>query len=258
MVQAIQDLKARGKRVTFYPFVMMDVPVGNSLPNPYSANAASLGQPVYPWRGRITVSPAAGQTGTVDKTGAAATQVSAFFGSAAAANFSTSGTAVTWTGSPSEWGYRRMVLHYAKLCAAAGGVDSFLIGSELRGLTTARSGASTYTAIAPLQTLAADCGAILGGGTKIGYAADWSEYFGHQPGDGTGDIYFHLDPLWADANIDFIGVDNYLPLSDWRDGTSHLDAPGGWSGIHDLAGPVPVSFRSFESNTRHQGDRIWQ
>ena len=24
------------------------------------------------------------------------------------------------------------------------------------------------------------------------------------------------------------------------------------------AGPAPVSFRSFESNTRHQGDRIWQ
>ena len=23
-------------------------------------------------------------------------------------------------------------------------------------------------------------------------------------------------------------------------------------------GPAPVSFRSFESNTRHQGDRIWQ
>jgi hypothetical protein len=23
-------------------------------------------------------------------------------------------------------------------------------------------------------------------------------------------------------------------------------------------GPVPVSFRSFESNTRNQGDRIWQ
>ena len=25
-----------------------------------------------------------------------------------------------------------------------------------------------------------------------------------------------------------------------------------------LIGPVPVSFRSFESDTRHQGDRIWQ
>jgi hypothetical protein len=25
-----------------------------------------------------------------------------------------------------------------------------------------------------------------------------------------------------------------------------------------LIGPVPISFRSFERNTRHQGDRIWQ
>ena len=29
--------------------------------------------------------------------------------------------------------------------------------------------------------------------------ADWSEYFGHQPADGSGDVFFHLDPLWADA-----------------------------------------------------------
>ena len=28
--------------------------------------------------------------------------------------------------------------------------------------------------------------------------------------------------------------------------------------IRSLFGPVAVSFRSFESNTRHQGDRIWQ
>ena len=103
------------------------------------------------------------------------------------------------------------------------------------GTPPARSAASTYPAVTALQTLAADCRAILGPGTKIGYAADWSEYFGHQPGDGTGDIYFHLDPLWADANINFIGVDNYLPVSDWRDGAGHLDASGGWSGIHDPA-----------------------
>ena len=31
-----------------------------------------------------------------------------------------------------------MILHYAHLCAAAGGVDAFLIGSELRGLTQVR------------------------------------------------------------------------------------------------------------------------
>jgi hypothetical protein len=65
---------------------------------------------------------------------------------------------------------------------------------------------------------------ILGAGPKIGYAADWSEYFGHHPSDGSGDVYFHLDPLWADANIDFIGIDNYMPLSDWRDGFDHADS----------------------------------
>ena len=38
---------------------------------------------------------------------------------------------------------------------------------------------------------------MLGPATKITYGADWTEYFGHQPADGTGDVYFHLDPLWA-------------------------------------------------------------
>ena len=66
--------------------------------------------------------------------------------------------------------------------------------------------------------------AILGSGTKLSYAADWSEYFGHHPQDGSGDVFFHLDPLWADDAIDFVGIDNYMPLSDWRDGLDHLDA----------------------------------
>ena len=74
--------------------------------------------------------------------------------------------------------------------------------------------------------------AILGPETKIGYAADWSEYFGHQPADGSGDVLFHLDPLWASPAIDFVGIDNYMPLSDWRDGTGHADAAAG--SIYDL------------------------
>ena len=234
VVQAIQELKARGFRVTFYPFLLMDVPEGNTLPNPYSNNAAAIGQPKYPWRGRITCSPAAGFTGTVDKTAVAATQVSAFFGAAVPGNFAVSGTAVSWTGSPTDWGMRRMMLHYAHLCVAAGGVDAFLIGSELRGLTQIRSGASTYPAVTALQSLASACRSILGGSTKISYAADWSEYFGHQPQDGTGDLFFHLDPLWADANTDFVGIDNYMPLSDWRDGDQHADALAGWPAIYDL------------------------
>ena len=122
VVQAIQEMKARGLRVTFYPFILMDVPPGNSLPNPYSDNAAGTGQPAFPWRGRITCSPAEGYTGTVDKTATAATQVSALFGTATPASFSVSGQSVSWTGTPGDWGPRRMVLHYAHLCAAAGGV----------------------------------------------------------------------------------------------------------------------------------------
>ncbi len=34
VVQAIQEIKARGLRVTFYPFLLMDIPAGNTLPNP--------------------------------------------------------------------------------------------------------------------------------------------------------------------------------------------------------------------------------
>ncbi len=183
VVQAIREMKARGLRVTFYPFILMDVPSGNALPNPYSDNASETGQPTFPWRGRITCSPAAGYDGTVDKTAAAAAQVSALFGAATPGHFNVSGETVAWTGASGDWGLRRMILHYAHLCAAAGGVDAFLNGSEMRGLTTIRSGASTYPAVQAFRDLAADCRSILGAGTKISYAADWSEYFGHQPGE---------------------------------------------------------------------------
>jgi hypothetical protein len=235
VVQAIREMKARGLRVTLYPFILMDVPPGNALANPYSDNAAETGQPAFPWRGRITCSPAAGYAGSVDKTAAAAAQVAAFFGSASISDFAVSGETVSWTGAADDWGLRRMVLHYAHLCAAAGGVDAFLIGTEMRGLTQVRDGAASYPAVQAFRALAADCRAILGSGTKIGYAADWSEYFGHHPQDGSGDVFFHLDPLWADPQIDFIGIDNYMPLSDWRDGLTHADAAEGWPAIYDRA-----------------------
>jgi hypothetical protein len=244
VVQAIREIKARGKKVTFYPFILMDVPPWNTLANPYSDNAATSGQAAFPWRGRITCSPAAGFEGTVDKTGDAATQVAAFFGAADADDFDvTPGAApatptVEWTGG-SDWGFRRFILHYAHLCAAAGGVDAFLIGSEMRGLTQIRSDADTYPTVAELIDLAAEVRSIFDAAgqtdVEISYAADWSEYFGHQPTDGSDDVYFHLDALWADAEIDFVGIDNYVPLSDWREGSSHLDAQAGWRSIYDVA-----------------------
>src|SRR5690606_35707929 len=121
-------------------------------------------------------------------------------------------------------GYREMILHYAQLAEAAGGVDAILIGSEMRGLTQVRSGATAFPFVNALRTLAGDVRAIVGGGTRIAYAADWSEYFGYQPADAPGDMIFHLDPLWADPDIDAVGIDNYMPLADWRDGRDHADA----------------------------------
>ncbi len=230
VIAAISDLKARGLSVTLTPFILMDIAEGNVLANPYGGS----GQPVYPWRGRITCHPAPGVSGTPDKTAAAASQIASFVGSASRTDFSVSGSTIHYSG-PNEWSYRRMVLHQAYLAKAAGGVDAFVIGTELRGLTHVRSSANAYPFVSALITLAADCKAILGGATKVLYAADWSEYFGHQPGDGTGDVYFHLDPLWASANIDAIGVDVYWPLADWRDGRDHLDAIAGATSIYDGA-----------------------
>ena len=229
VIEGIRDLNARGFNVTFTPFILMDVPTVNTLPDPYGGAS----QAAYPWRGRITCFPAAGQPGTVDKTAAAQTQLQAFMGTAAPAHFALVGDTVVYSG-PAEWSYRRMVLHQAYLAKAAGGVDAFLIGSELRGLTQVRSSANVYPFVAALVALAVDVKSILPA-AKIVYAADWSEYFGHQPTDGSHDAYFHLDPLWASSAIDAIGIDVYWPLADWRDGRNHLDYLAGFRSSYDLA-----------------------
>lgn len=223
VIRAIREMRRRGMKVMFYPFILMDVPPGNAKTDPWTG---SEGQPAFPWRGRITLNRAPGVAGSPDKTAAAGAQVSTFFGNAARAHFSPEDDTVGYSG-PSEWSFRRFILHYAHLCAIAGGVDSFCIGSEMRGLTQIRDGASSYPAVAALRRLASDARAILGPDAKIGYAADWSEYFGHHPQDGSGDVFFHLDPLWADDDIDFVGIDNYLPLSDWRYEDGHADEAEG-------------------------------
>ncbi len=222
VIEAITHMRDTGVDAVFYPFILMEQMAGNTLPDPYTGDP---GQPVLPWRGRITTALAPTQPGTTDQTAAAEAEVAAFMGMAAPSDFTISGTTVSYSG-PAEWSYRRFILHYAHLCAAAGGVAAFCIGSEMRGLTQIRGAGGSFPAVATLKALAADVRGILGADCKISYAADWSEYHGYQPA-GTGDKLFHLDPLWADPNIDFIGIDNYMPLSDWRDGVGHMDADAG-------------------------------
>jgi hypothetical protein len=228
VIQAIQALKAAGKAVMFYPFLLMDQIAGNDLPDPWSDAQT---QPALPWRGRITTSVAPGRAGSTDRTAAATGEVAQFFGTAVPGDLTWDGTRIV-AGSGADWRYRRFILHYARLCAAAGGVEAFCIGSEMRSLTQIRDGDGGYPAVAAFRALLADVRAILGPSVKLSYAADWSEYFGHHPQDGSGDVIFHLDPLWADANTDFVGIDNYMPLSDWRDGEIHADAGAG--SIYDL------------------------
>jgi hypothetical protein len=207
VARLIEALKARGLAVTLYPFVMMDIPAGNDLPDPRTGQA---GQPAYPWRGRITCDPAPGRPGSADATSAAADQLASFFG------------------APDGWGFRRLAHHYADLALAAGGVDGFIIGSELVGLTRVRSAPGAYPAVDQLRALASEVRAKLGPGTRITYAADWTEYGAHVL-DGGAEVRFPLDPLWADPAIDAVGIDDYAPISDWRDGPLNADSAIGRS-----------------------------
>jgi len=202
---AIADLKARGIAVALYPFVMMDVPADNKLSDPWTGAAS---QPAYPWRGRITCDPAPGRPQSSDASASAGVQVASFFGARVFDH--------------NDWSYRRFILHYARLCAEAGGVDAFLIGSELVGLTRVRSASGVYPAVQELIALALEVKSILGPKTKVSYAADWTEYGAHVL-DGGAEVRFPLDALWASPAIDAIGIDFWAPLSDWRDG-DHLDA----------------------------------
>ena len=229
IVECIGDLKARGLRVVFYPFILM----------------TSSGKP---WRGRIGYFSA-------DVSAAATSAVNGFLGVRRDISF-TSATSPTkpspqWSGKHAnvlDFTYRRIILHYANLCVVAGGVDLFLIGSEFRGLETIRGPGWTvagtvdgggnaiwdYPFVAGLITLSDDVRRVFdtAGFTKdlaglhnlISYAADWSDWMGWQhPGaspalpvaDGQ---WPHLDQLWAHSNIDLVCFDNYMPLSDWTTG----------------------------------------
>ncbi len=195
VVAAIRDLHARGFEVLFYPFIMMDIAPDNELPQPHNG---AQGQPAFPWRGRITRDAS-------DQSASAREQVRRF---------------VEGRSSNDAFCLAGMVRHYAELCARAGGVEAFLIASELPGLSRMHDGGD-YPFAGYLRTLAAEVRAKLPD-SKISYAADWSEYGAHAMPDG--DVGFPLDAFWADDNCDFIGIDNYLPLADWRDGPDHLDA----------------------------------
>ncbi|VTZ23244.1 conserved hypothetical protein [Methylocella tundrae] len=237
IVRCIRDLKARGLRVVFYPFLLMDAPG-------------------FPWRGRIAYQ-------SDDVSSGASAAAASFLGAATAAQFArdTANLTVAYSGSPTDYSFRRMILHYANLCVVGGGVDLFLLGSELRGLETIRgpawtkagtrdaSGAAVwdYPFVSGLMTLCDDVRSVFdqAGLTKdetglhnlISYAADWSAWMGYQHPAADGQ-WPHLDQLWAHENIDLVCFDNYLPLSDWTTGGGGIDARN-WASPRPSSWPPP-------------------
>ncbi len=119
-------------------------------------------------------------------------------------------------------GYNAFIEHYASL--VNGKVDAFVIGSELIGLTSVAASTGIYPAVDALVDLAATVKGILGSGTIVTYAADWTEY--HHTQDG----WYNLDPLWASPNIDVIGIDSYFPLTDHPQGAYDVqEIIDGWT-----------------------------
>ncbi len=227
IVRCIQDLKARGFQVVFYPFLL-----GHGLGLPLAradhlfARRFERGDQRRRRLSRIGDDRPTSRRDKVNLT-------------------------VGYSGEPFDWTYRRMILHYANLCVVAGGVNLFVIGSELRGLETIRGPGWTqagttdgsgkaiwdYPFVAGLIALADDVRSVFDGAglTKnlsglenlVTYSADWSSWMGWQhPGENG--QWPHLDQLWAHANIDLVVFDNYLPLSDWTTGGGGLDVVN-WS-----------------------------
>ena len=158
VVQAIQEMKARGLRVTFYPFILMDVPPGNTPAEPVFRQRRRDGPARIPLAGADHLFAGGGvrrdrgqdRHGRQRRSRRCSARRRPRASASRASRF-------RWTGTPGDWGLRRMVLHYAHLCAAAGGVDAFLIGTEMPGLTTIRSGASHLSGGAGLSGPARGC-----------------------------------------------------------------------------------------------------
>jgi len=119
-------------------------------------------------------------------------------------------------------GYNEFINHYMTLLD--GKVDAFIIGSELRGLTSVTDTPGGYPAVDELIALAGTVKTSLGPDVVVTYAADWSEY--HHADGG----WYNLDPLWACADMDVIGIDAYFALSNAQSSVYDIDdIRAGWT-----------------------------
>jgi hypothetical protein len=115
-------------------------------------------------------------------------------------------------------GYNEFIMHYARLTKNL--CDVFVIGSEMKGLTSISDFSGNFPAVLEFEKLA---GMVRGANSaKLTYAADWSEYHSHNG-------VYNMDSLWASPNIDFIGIDAYFPLTDTLNRPKIQEIKDGWT-----------------------------
>ena len=118
-----------------------------------------------------------------------------------------------------ESGYNKFILHYASLeyngKKLKDLIESFVIGHELKGLTSAKVTNSsdknhiTFPGVNHLKYLAAEVKKIVHKDVKLTYSANWGDEYHHMEGG-----FYGLDLLWSDQNIDAVGINAYFPLTD--------------------------------------------
>lgn len=105
-------------------------------------------------------------------------------------------------------GYNKFIMHYASLeynnVKLKDLIDSFSIGSELKGLTGHKVNEYLYPAIHHLKNLAQMVKKELGSDVKLTYSANWGDEYHNA----------NMDALWCDHNIDWVGINAYFPITD--------------------------------------------
>ena len=171
-------------------------PGGESLPNP---ETGGTGQPAYPWRGRITCDAGAGAAGLAGQDGGGGGRGRGVPRRGGAGRLFTPGAQTVAYSGPAEWSYRRMVLHYAHLADMAGGVDALPhrlgagrahdapLGDERLSLRGGAAGARGRRALGGRR-----------GRRRFPMRPTGASISGTSRRTASGDVHFHLDPLWAD------------------------------------------------------------
>ena len=108
-------------------------------------------------------------------------------------------------------GYNAFIEHYLNLSVGAttlkDNIDAFMIGASYTGMTSATFTTGVYPGVTGFQNIAAIAKSILPSNVKVVYGANYTEY--HSDING----WYNMDPLWADSNVDIVGIEAYFPIT---------------------------------------------